>query len=152
MDGAAPEPCEVTVVPAPPSLALPLKREGTLRDWRLPLITGLVLAAVTAVPYLYAYAVQPPGHVFMGFFYLGDDANTYLAKMRQGWEGAWGWQNRYTTESSPVAYLFLFWIVIGHIAAILHLPLLAAFHLGSVAGAIALVAAVGLMVCHFIEA
>ena len=87
----------------------------------------------------------------MGFFYLGDDANTYLAKMRQGWEGAWGWQNRYTTESSPVAYLFMFWIVIGHFAAILHLPLMLAFHLARVAGAFALMAAAWLMICHFIE-
>src|SRR5258708_23746978 len=92
-----------------------------LNEWRLPLLTGLALAAVASVPYLYAYAAQPPGHVFMGFFYLGDDANTYLAKMRQGWEGAWGWHNRYTTEPSPVAYLFMFWIVIGHLPAILHL-------------------------------
>src|SRR5207249_2723961 len=84
----------------------------------LPLLMGLVLAIVTAIPYAYAYAVQSPGHVFLGFFYLGDDANTYLAKMRQGWEGAWAWQNRYTTESSPTAYLFMFWIVLGHIAAL----------------------------------
>ncbi|HEY8863958.1 MAG TPA: hypothetical protein VIO37_07290 [Candidatus Dormibacteraeota bacterium] len=128
-----------------------LNWQSRLKEWRLPLFTGLALAAVTAVPYLYAYAVQPPGHVFMGFFYLGDDANTYLAKMRQGWEGAWGWQNRYTTESSPVAYLFMFWIVIGHIAAILHLPLIVAFHLARVAGAFALMAAAWLMICHFIE-
>ena len=33
---------------------------------------GLVLAVVTAIPYVYAYAVQPQGHVFIGFFYLGD--------------------------------------------------------------------------------
>src|ERR1700716_2892868 len=118
--------------------------------WRLPLITGLALAAVTAVPYLYAYAVQPPGHVFMGFFYLGDDANTYLAKMRQGWEGSWAWQNRYTTESSPVAYLFLFWIVLGHLAAILNLPLIVVFHLARVAAAFALMAAAWSMICHFI--
>src|ERR1700682_5684212 len=151
MDGAAPEPCEVTVVPAPPSLALPLKREGTLRDWRLPLITGLVLAAVTAVPYLYAYAVQPPGHVFMGFFYLGDDANTYLAKMRQGWEGSWEWQNRDTTESSPGSYLFMFWIVLGHLAALLNVPLIVMFHLARVAAAVALMAAAWSMIRHFIE-
>src|SRR5260370_38938004 len=55
----------------------------------LPLVMGLVLAIVTAVPYAYAYIVQPHDQVFMGFFYLGDDANRYLAKMRQGWEGAW---------------------------------------------------------------
>ncbi|MDQ2943748.1 MAG: hypothetical protein M3R21_08800 [Candidatus Dormibacteraeota bacterium] len=119
--------------------------------WRLPLITGLVIAAITALPYLYGYAAQPPGHVFMGFFYLGDDANTYLAKMRQGWEGAWAWQNRYTTESAPTAYLFMFWLVLGHLAAVLNLPLIVVFHLARVAAAFGLMAAAWFMICHFIE-
>ena len=122
-----------------------------LREWRLPLLTGLVLAVVTAVPYVYAYAVQPHGQVFMGFFYLGDDANTYLAKMRQGWEGAWAWQNRYTTESSPPAYLFMFWIVLGHVGALTHLPLIAVFHMARVAAAFALMGAAWLFISHFIE-
>ncbi|HSS92358.1 MAG TPA: hypothetical protein VLR46_00050 [Candidatus Dormibacteraeota bacterium] len=121
-----------------------------LGEWRLPLLTGLALAIVTAVPYVYAYAAQSHGQVFMGFFYLGDDANTYLAKMRQGWEGAWAWTNRYTTESSPSAYLFMFWILLGHLAAILHLPLIAVFHLARVGAAFALMAAAWLFVSHFI--
>ena len=120
-------------------------------SWRLPLLTGLALAIVTAVPYVYAYAVQPHGQVFMGFFYLGDDANTYLAKMRQGWEGAWSWQNRYTTEASPSAYLFMFWIVLGHIAAVTSLPLIVVFHLARIAAAFALMAAAWLFICHFIQ-
>ena len=122
-----------------------------LREWRLPLLTGLALAVVTAVPYVYGYAVQPQSHVFMGFFYLGDDANTYLAKMRQGWEGSWSWQNRYTTESSPAAYLFLFWIVLGHLAAVLNLPLIVVFHLARVAAAFALMAAAWSFIRVFIE-
>jgi hypothetical protein len=126
-------------------------RQNRWKAWRLPLLTGLALAVVTSVPYLYAYAVQPPGHVFMGFFYLGDDANTYLAKMRQGWEGSWAWQNRYTTESSPTAYLFMFWIVLGHLAALLNLPLIVVFHLARVGAAFALMAAAWFMICHFIE-
>ena len=120
-------------------------------EWRLPLLMGMVLAGVTAIPYLYAYAVQPQGHVFMGFFYLGDDANTYLAKMRQGWEGSWAWQNRYTTESSPTAYLFMFWIVLGHIAALINLPLIVVFHLARVAAAFALMAAAWLFITHFVQ-
>src|SRR2546423_3435933 len=120
-------------------------------EWRLPLLMGLALAIVTAVPYAYAYAVQSPGHVFLGFFYLGDDANTYLAKMRQGWEGAWAWQNRYTTESSPTAYLFMFWIVLGHIAALTSLPLIVIFHLARVASAFALMGAVWLFITHFVQ-
>src|SRR5256714_5902446 len=122
-----------------------------LGEWRLPLLMGLVLAVVTAIPYVYAYAVQPSGHVFMGFFYLGDDAETYLAKMRQGWEGSWAWQNRYTTESSPTAYPFLFWIVLGHIAALTNLPLIVVFHLARVAAAFALMAAAWLFITHFVQ-
>src|SRR2546427_8021986 len=71
--------------------------------------------------------------------------------MHRGWEGSWAWQNRYTTESSPTAYLFLFWIVLGHIAALTNLPLVVVFHLARVAGAIALMAGAGLFISHFIE-
>ena len=124
---------------------------GSASEWGLPLTLGLVLAVVTAIPYLYGYAVQPSGHVFMGFFYLGDDANTYLAKMRQGWEGYWAWENRYTTESSPTAYLFMFWIVLGHIAALTNLPLVVVFHLARVAAAFALIAGAWLFITHFIR-
>jgi hypothetical protein len=144
--------------PHPPGAAgLGAAREGAaarpswLAGWRLPIVMGLVLAAVTAIPYVYAYAVQTPGHVFMGFFYLGDDANTYLAKMREGLEGSWSWTNRYTTEASPAAYLFMFWILLGHVAALTHLPLIAVFHLARSAGAFALCAGVWLFVRHFIQ-
>jgi hypothetical protein len=140
--------------PAPPAPPGGEASDGAARDlsqWRLPLAMGAVLAVVTAIPYLYAYAVQPPGHVFVGFFYLGDDASTYLAKMRLGLEGSWSWQNRYTTEASPSAYLFMFWIVLGHIAAVTNLPLIAVFHLARVAAAFALMAGAWLFIGHFIK-
>jgi hypothetical protein len=121
------------------------------REWAIPLGTGLALALITTLPYLYGYLAQPHGQVFMGFFYLGDDANTYLAKMRQGWEGAWAWQNRYTTEPSPAAYLFMFWLALGHIAALTHLPLIAVFHLARIAAAVALMCAAWLVIGHFIQ-
>ncbi|TMD98861.1 MAG: hypothetical protein E6I72_02215 [Chloroflexi bacterium] len=139
------------VAAKPPEGQFSRRLSPALAEWRLPLLMGLVLAIVTAIPYVYAYAVQPPGHVFIGFFYLGDDANTYLAKMRQGWEGSWAWQNRYTTESSPAAYLFMFWIVLGHIAALTDLPLVLVFHLARIAAAFALMAAAWLFISHFIK-
>src|ERR1051325_11981295 len=101
-------------------------------EWRLPMLVGIALAAITAIPYVAAYLSQPGGPVFVGFFSLWDDATTYIAKMREGWEGAWAWQNRYTTEASPTAYLFMFWIVLGHFAAVTHLPLIVVFHLSRV--------------------
>jgi hypothetical protein len=135
----------------PPEGLRPTPSRGPLKDWRFPLVLGLALAVITAIPYVYAYLVQPPGHVFVGFFYLWDDATTYLAKMREGWEGAWAWQNRYTTESSPSAYLFMFWILLGHVAAVTGLPLIVVFHLARIAGAFALMAAGWLFICHFID-
>src|ERR1700694_4904873 len=133
------------------ALAARAETTSSRSEWRLPLLTGLALALVTAMPYAYAYAAQPHGQVFMGFFFLGDDANTYLAKMRQGWEVAWAWQNRYTTESSSSAYLFMFWILLGHLAALLHLPLIAVFHLARVGAAFALMGSAWLFISHFIE-
>jgi hypothetical protein len=94
------------------------------------------------LPYLYAYAAHAgTDQVFMGFFFLGDDANTYLAKMRQGWEGQLIWTNRYSTEPGPGAYFFVFWILLGHLAALTKLSLVATFHLARLLGAFALLGA-----------
>src|SRR5205807_739930 len=64
---------------------------------------------------------------------------------------AWSWQNRYTTEASPAAYLFMFWIVLGHIAAVTSLPLIVVFHLARIAAAFALMAAAWLFIAQFIQ-
>src|SRR6266567_9195271 len=150
MDCASPELESMEAVGAQAAASRTVARPR-LGEWWIPVGTGIALAIVTALPYLYGYLAQPHGQVFMGFFYLGDDANTYLAKMRQGWEGAWAWQNRYTTESSPTAYLFMFWILLGHAAAVLHLPLIVTFHLARIAAAFALTGAAWLFISHFIE-
>ncbi len=106
--------------------------------WGLPFALAAVIGSLTLVPYLFAWATEPRGHVFMGFFFLNDDANTYLSKMRQGWEGNWLWHNRYTTESGPGAYFFIWWIALGRLAAVLHVPLIGMFHLMRFAGAFVL--------------
>jgi len=121
---------------------------------RLPplwLWLGLGLAVITLLPYLYGHLAQPPGRVFMGFFFLGDDANTYLAKMRGGLDGAWQWTNRYTTEPSQPVYFFVYWIVLGHLAGLLHLNLLLTFHLAMFAGAVFLLYAAKVFIDYFVE-
>src|SRR5262249_31756424 len=83
-----------------------------------------------------------------------DPACVYTPVLRQklqGWEGAWAGQNRHPIEPSPTAYLFMFWIVLGHIAALTNLPLLAVFHLARIAAAFALMAAAWLFITHFIQ-
>lgn len=123
-----------------PTGVRPTSGGGWRRELMVSSAWGIVIFAVTLLPYLYAYASQPPGRVFNGFFFIADDAATYISKMREGAEGAWGWTDRYITTPDPQpVLLFLFYVVWGKIAALLHISLIAAYHLARLSGAIALV-------------
>src|ERR1700730_4467876 len=132
------------------SAARPLATTATSRRPPLWLLLGLSLAVVTLLPYAFAHLAHPPGQTFMGFFFLGDDANTYLAKMREGLDGSWVWTNKYTTEPSTPVYFFVFWIALGHLAGLLHLPVLLMFHLARLAGAIILLYAGWVFIEYFV--
>jgi hypothetical protein len=128
--------------------ALPLSRPSAApapkaRHWpRFALVFAAIVAVISLLPYLLAYLWTPPGHHFAGFFFIADDATTYLAKMRQGADGAWLWSDPYTSEPHGGVFLFSFYLLFGHLAALLHLPLIAAYHLARISGAVALVIAV----------
>jgi hypothetical protein len=125
----------VTALPGEPTISW-------RRELAIAAIAGAVIFAVTLVPYLVAGANAPAGKVFNGFFFIADDASTYVAKMRQGADGAWGWRDPYI--SRPVAdpvLLFLFYILWGKLAGLFHLSMFAGYHLARLSGAVALVAA-----------
>src|SRR5436305_9114343 len=61
--------------------------------------------------------------------------------MRQGADGSWLWNDPYTSEPHGGVFLFSFYLLFGHLAALLHLPLIATYHLARISGAIALVLA-----------
>src|SRR5437879_4002156 len=127
--------------------ALPLSRPSAAprpasRQWpRFALVLAAIVAVISLLPYLLAYLWTPPGHHYAGFFFIADDATTYLAKMRQGADGAWLWNDPYTSEPHAGVFLFSFYMLFGHLAALLHLPLIATYHLARISGAIALVLA-----------
>ena len=127
--------------------ALPLAQPASApgrepRRWpRFALVFGAVVAIISLLPYLLAYLWTPPGHHFAGFFFIADDATTYLAKMRQGADGFWLWNDPYTSEPHGGVFIFSFYLLFGHLAALLHLPLIAAYHLARISGAIAVVLA-----------
>src|SRR5213080_241118 len=125
--------------------ALPLSRPSATplpasRQWpRFALLLAAVVAIISLLPYLLAYLWTPPGHHFAGFFFIADDATTYLAKMRQGADGSWLWNDPYTSEPHGGVFLFAFYLLAGHLAALIHLPLIAVYHLAGVSGAFVLV-------------
>ena len=80
--------------------------------------------------------------IFGGFLLNPIDGNSYLAKMYQGWQGEWRFTLPYTARPGEGAYLFLFYLFLGHLARLTRLPLLVMFHLARLLSALVLVFAV----------
>ncbi|WP_299028102.1 hypothetical protein [uncultured Thermanaerothrix sp.] len=96
---------------------------------RFPWIGSLMILGVVGLPYIFAALVTPEGYVFGGFLFNPLDGNSYLAKMYEGFLGEWRFRLPYTAEASYSVYLFTFYIFLGHLARLFHLPLIVMFHL-----------------------
>lgn len=118
----------------------------------------IVLAAVlislfAQLPNIYAWMHTPEGLWFSGFnsYFSPVDINSYFATMRQGFNGSWLWQNRYTAEaSSSYPLVFIFYLFLGHLARGLHLSISLVFHLASFVLSIIFLLAVYVFVAHFV--
>lgn len=101
-----------------------------------------VLAAALVGPFLAGSRLAGPEYVFGGFYLNPQDGNSYLAKMRLGWQGEWRFQLPYSLETGDGAYLFLFYILLGHLSRITSLPILLVFHLARILSSALLVYAI----------
>lgn len=89
----------------------------------------VVIVFFLAFPFVLAELNAEPDHVFVGFLLNPIDGASYLAKMQQGWAGSWQFTLPFTAERSQGAYLFLYYIFLGHLARWFGLPILLVFHL-----------------------
>lgn len=85
------------------------------RRW-LIVASGLIVL-LTSAPYLIGLVKSSPDHPFSGVILLRDDLYSYFAKMRVGAEGEWLYQNRYAVEPHRAAPLYLYYILLGKVAA-----------------------------------
>ena len=58
--------------------------------------------------------------------------------MYQGWRGDWQFTLPFTPAPGQGSYLFLFYLSLGHLARLIHLPLVTVFHLARLAAIVAL--------------
>ncbi|MFN8595197.1 MAG: hypothetical protein U0559_03315 [Anaerolineae bacterium] len=85
---------------------------------RRAVIVGAVLALLWAnLPYLIGYINSTPQHRFGGFFLYEQDGYSYLAKMRQGAQGAWLFHLPYSSEETYRygSAIYLFYLVLGKV-------------------------------------
>jgi hypothetical protein len=97
-------------------------------------MAGVILAVLilTNLPYWIATRASGSEYVFGGFLLNPVDGNTYLAKMYEGWRGEWRFTLPYTSQPGSGAYLFPFYLLLGHVAYWLALPLALVFHLARI--------------------
>jgi hypothetical protein len=89
----------------------------------------ILFVSLTQFPYLYASLQSEQTLLFSGFLFNPLDGNTYLSKMRQGWDGKWLFELTYSPEKNQPAFLFVFYLFLGHVARLFHLNLVLTYHL-----------------------
>ena len=110
---------------------------GTIRQHRgtsghigaLP-ISVFVVLLVANIPYLVAALASD--RVFGGALLAVPDGYSYLAKMQLGASGAWLYTLRFTTDPGSPVSLFTFYILLGHVARLTGLGVLATYQVARV--------------------
>ncbi len=101
--------------PKPTNVPVSISR----REWRAVWVVALLLAALTTLPYLLAWAAQGDGWRFSGFLFGVEDGYSYLGKMRLGARGLWDFYLFYTPEPHSAAPLiFLPYILPGQLVGL----------------------------------
>jgi hypothetical protein len=102
----------------------------------LPILLAFATLSLTQLPYLLAAGSAGSQFQFAGFLLNPLDGLSYLAKMQQGWQGSLRFQLPFSSDPGQGAYLFLFYIFLGHLARWTHCSLLLTYHLARFIGSI----------------
>ncbi len=101
----------------------------TSQEWRWAAGWSLVVVLLSCLPYFIAAVTAPEGWQFAGILVNPYDGNSYLAKIQQGMAGKWLFHLAYTPEPHQGAFIFTFYLALGHLAALLGLSPIWMFHL-----------------------
>lgn len=85
-------------------------------------LMAVILCLVTTLPYAVAYYQTIQGTTFSGLIEHSLDSNNYLAYENQSAFGRWLFRNPMTSEPHKPVFFNLEWLVIGKLAAIVHVP------------------------------
>lgn len=98
------------------------------KDIHRAAMLAIGLAILTSIPYAVASCLSGPEGIFSGFLVNPLDGFSYLAKMRQGYDGEWTFVLPYAADAGPGSTVFLYFLFLGHVARWLGLPLIGVYH------------------------
>ena len=111
-------------------------------EWRWVFWATLALLVASTLPYLVAWAAAPEGAHFTGLLFNPQDGHSYLAKMRQGLAGTWRFRLAFTPEAHPGVHIYLYYLLLGHLARWTSLGLIPVYHAARMAGGAVMLAAI----------
>lgn len=99
-----------------------------MSEKRYLVILGLAIMLLISVPYYLGFQASNSQSQFGGFLINPVDGHSYLAKMQQGFNGEWKFKLPYSAEPGEGAFLFLFYLGLGHLGRLANIPLVYLFH------------------------
>lgn len=112
---------------------MPPNPQVSPRERRWVVGWSIVILVLSCIPYLIATQAAPAGWQFAGVLVNPLDTHSYLAKIQHGLQGNWLFHLTYTSEPHTGTLIYLFYLALGHVAALTHLPVIRIFHLARLA-------------------
>lgn len=123
----------------------------TKREITQVIAIGLIVLAMSSIPYVLGYCFTPAGLEFGGFLLDLEDSYSHLATMQQGvWDG-WRFRILFTPEQHPGGYLYSFYLALGKLSSLLGLSLMQTYQLARLACGLSLLIAAYIFLSVFLE-
>jgi hypothetical protein len=104
----------------------------SIRERRWALLWTVVVVGLTCLPYVVAWRVAPADTQYTGLLINHFDGQSYYAKMQQGARGDWLFHLAFTPEPHDGAFVFTFYLALGHLATAVGLPIPVVYHLARI--------------------
>jgi len=97
---------------------------------------ALTIVGLSCLPYLAAWQLAPAGMHYTGLLINPFDGESYYAKMQQGARGDWLFHLPLTSEPHDGAFVYSFYLALGHAAKILGLSIPLVYHVVRLAASV----------------
>jgi hypothetical protein len=97
-------------------------RQEKRKDFFWFLVVSTLILLLGSIPNWAGYLAETEELRFRGIYFDSQDYAVHIGMMEAGRHGETAYQFRFTTEPHNPAYLRLFYVALGHISGVLHLP------------------------------
>ena len=123
----------------------------TRNEFLRALAISILIALITMVPYIAASFLVKPSDIFGGFLINPIDGFSYLAKMRQGYDGQWLFHLPYTLDPGKGTFIFVYFLFLGHLSKWLGVPSIYIYHAVRFLGSVLMFGAAFILITRFLK-